>query len=185
MLFWKYSTESEFSQPTCNLKSLHKALKCQPELACTAVCPAILPSSRCTNFYAGFVQVVAEIQSKLNLTVMQALYFHVNAHCRKCLKFCIIQRTWSETSFHFHKPCQHLELNLFLLKEKLIITELPINFKNYQKFRSNFQSHRLKNRVLFHRSKIMNFSKPLVARIDSICLLLFTWKTAALIIFMD
>lgn len=49
-----------------------------------------------------------------------------------------------------------------MLQEKLIITELSINFKNYQKLRSNSQSHRLKNTVLSHRSKIMNFPSLLL-----------------------
>lgn len=55
-----------------------------------------------------------------------------------------------------------MKLNLFFLYEKLILKELHITFKNNQKLRSNFQSHRLKNTVLFHRSKIMNFPSLLL-----------------------
>lgn len=53
----------------------------------------------------------------------------------------------------------------------MIITEFPITFKNYQKFRSNFQYHRLKNTV-FHRSKIMNFPNLLLPTSTSLYLLL-------------
>lgn len=138
MLFWKCSTESEFSQPTCSLKSLYRVLKRQPVLARTAVRPTVLPSSRRINVYPGFGQVVAEIYSKLILTVMQALHFHVNAHCHKSLKCCIIQRTWSEASFHFYKSCEHLELNLFLLHKKLIIKELQNYFQELPKIQVKF-----------------------------------------------